>query len=91
MGRLQEQANLVSAFALVFGLDQSKTKFLAFRFPFDMPMDQRDQILPLEVEVHKKGWQTDTISVQHLGTLKDLGYYLDTDLGGNQQFKQIAN
>ena len=27
------------------------------------------------------------MSVQHLGTLKDLGYYLDTDLGGDQQFK----
>ena len=26
-------------------------------------------------------------SVQHLGTLKDLGYYLDTDLGGDQQYK----
>ena len=87
LGSLQEQANLVSAFALVFGLDQSKTKFHAFRFPFDVPPDQRDQIIPMEVEVHKKGWQTDTVSVQHLGTLKDLGYYLDTDLGGDQQFK----
>ena len=77
----------MSAFALVFGLDQSKTKFRAFRFSFDVPMDQRDQIIPMEVEVHKKGWQTDTVSVQHLGTLKDLGYYLDTDLGGDQQFK----
>ena len=27
------------------------------------------------------------MSVQHLGTLKDLGYYLDTDLGGEKQFK----
>ena len=33
LGSLQEQANLVSAFALVVGLDQSKTKFRAFRFP----------------------------------------------------------
>ena len=63
----------MSAVALVFGLDQSKTKFRAFRFPFDVPMDKRDQILPMEVEVHKKGLQTDTVSVQHLGTLKDLG------------------
>ena len=77
----------MSAFALVFGLDQSKTKFRTFRFPFDVPPNQRDQIIPMEVEVHKKGWQTDTVSVQHLGTLKDLGYYLDTDLGGDQQFK----
>ena len=46
-------------------------------------MDQRDQIIPMEVEVHKKGWQTDTVSVQHLGTLKVLGYHLDTDLGGS--------
>ena len=84
LGSLQEQANLVSAFALVFGLDQSKTKFRAFRFPFDVPMDQ---IIRMEVEVHKKGWQTDTVSVQHLDTLKDLGYYLDMDLGGEQQFK----
>ena len=83
LGSLQEQANLVSAFALVFGLDQSRTKFRAFRFPFDIPMDQRNQIPPtMEVVVHKKGWQTETVRVQHLGTLKDLGYYLDTDLGG---------
>ena len=50
-------------------------------------MDQRDQIIPMEVGVHKKGWRTDMVSVQHLGTLKDLGYYLNTDLGGDQQFK----
>ena len=54
LGSLQQQANLVSAFALVFGLDQSKMKFRAFRFPFDVPMDQRDQILPVEEEIHKK-------------------------------------
>ena len=50
-------------------------------------MNQRDQIPPMEVVVHKKGWQTETVRVQHLGALKDLGYYLDTDLGGEQQFK----
>jgi hypothetical protein len=55
LGSLQEQANLVSAFTLVFRLDQTKTKFCAFRFPFDVPMDQRDQLIPMEVEVHKKG------------------------------------
>ena len=27
------------------------------------------------------------MKVQPIGTLKDLGYYLDTDLGGEQQFK----
>jgi hypothetical protein len=37
-GSLQEQANLVLAFALVFGLDQSKAKFQAFRFLFDTLM-----------------------------------------------------
>jgi len=91
LGSLQEQANLVSAFALVFGLDQSRTKFRAFRFPFDIPMDQRDQIPPMEVVVHKKGWQTETVRVQHLGALKDLGYYLDTDLGGESNSKSLCN
>ena len=38
---LQEQANLVSAFALVFGLDQSKAKFRAFHFPFGTPDEHR--------------------------------------------------
>ena len=42
LGSLQEQANLVFAFALVFRLDQSRAKFRAFRFLFDIPMDQRD-------------------------------------------------
>jgi hypothetical protein len=50
-------------------------------------MDQRDRISPIEVVVHKEGWQTETVRVQHLGTLKDLGYYLDTDLGRDHQFK----
>ena len=36
--------------------------------------------------VRKKGWQADTVKAQPIGTLKDLGYYLDTDLGG-EQFK----
>jgi hypothetical protein len=84
---LQEQANLVSAFALVFGLDQSKTKFRAFRFPFDIPEEHRANLPTLDVMVHKAGWQADIVKVQPIGTLKDLGYYLDTDLGGEQQFK----
>jgi hypothetical protein len=33
--------------------------------------------------VHKKGWQADTVQVQPIVTLKYLGYYLDTDLGGD--------
>ena len=37
--------------------------------------------------MHKNGWQADTVKVQPIGTLKNLGYYLDTDLGGEQQFK----
>ena len=87
LASLQEQANLVSAFALVCGLDQSKTKFRAFRFPFDIPEDQREQLPAMDIKVHKQGWQTDSVSIQSIGTLKDLGYHLDTDLGGEQQFK----
>jgi hypothetical protein len=87
LGSLQEQANLVSAFALVFGLDQSKAKFRAFRFPFDTPDEHKANLPMIDILVHKKGWQVDTVHVQSIGTLKDLGYHLDTDLGGEQQFK----
>ena len=41
----------------------------------------------MDIKVHKQGWQTDSVSIQSIGTLKDLGYHLDTDLGGEQQFK----
>jgi hypothetical protein len=44
-------------------------------------MDQRDWILPVEMDVHKKDWQTETVRMQYLSTLKDLGYHLDMDLG----------
>ena len=84
---LQEQANLVSAFALVFSLDQSKTKFRAFRFQFDVPEDLRDQLPAINVQVYKQGRKMDSVLIQSIGTLKDLGYHLDTDLGGEQQFK----
>jgi hypothetical protein len=43
LASLQEQANFVSAFALVFKLDQSKTKFRAFSFPVDVPINQQRQ------------------------------------------------
>ena len=41
----------------------------------------------MNVQVHKQGWQTDSVLIQSIGTLKDLGYHLDTDFGGEQQFK----
>jgi hypothetical protein len=36
----------------------------------------------MNVQVLKQGWQTDSVLIQSIGTLKDLGYHLDTDLGG---------
>ena len=41
----------------------------------------------MDILVHKKGWHADTVQVQPIGTLKDLGYYRDIYLGGEQQFK----
>jgi hypothetical protein len=41
----------------------------------------------MDILAHKKSWQADTVQVQPIGTLKDLEYHLDTDLGGEQQFK----
>ena len=41
----------------------------------------------MDIKVHKQGWQTDSVWIQSIGTLKDLGYHLDTDLGGEQQLK----
>jgi len=41
----------------------------------------------MDILVHKKGWQTDTVQVKPIGTPKNLGYHLDTDLDGEQQFK----
>jgi hypothetical protein len=41
----------------------------------------------MDILVHDKGWQADTVQVQPISTLKDFGYHLDTDLGGEQQFK----
>jgi hypothetical protein len=77
----------VSAFALIFGLDQSKTKFRAFQFPFGIPEEYGLDAPPLEIVVHSVGWTPTKVAVPALGTLKDLGYYIDTDLGGEAQFK----
>ena len=41
----------------------------------------------MDILVHMKGWHADPLHVQPIGTLKDLGYYLDMDLGGEQYFK----
>jgi hypothetical protein len=71
---LQEQANLVSAFALVFGLDQSKAKFRAFHFPFGTPEEHRQSLDQLSILTHTAGWTAATVTIQNLGTLKDLGY-----------------
>jgi hypothetical protein len=49
LGSLQEQANLVSAFALVFGLHQFKAKFRAFRFPFDTPDEHRTNLPMMDI------------------------------------------
>jgi hypothetical protein len=87
LGSLQEQANLVSAFALVFRLDQSKTKFRIFCLPFDIPDEHRANSPTMNIQVHKQGWQADTVQLQPIGTLKDLGVNLNTDLGGKHQFK----
>jgi hypothetical protein len=50
-------------------------------------MDQRYQLLPMEVEMHKKrladGYNNRTTPC----LAERSGYYLDTDLGENQQFK----
>jgi hypothetical protein len=37
--------------------------------------------------VHTVGWTPTTVAVPAIGTFKDLGYYIDTDLGGEPQFK----
>jgi hypothetical protein len=42
---------------------------------------------PLEIVVHSVGWAPTPVAVHAIGTLKDLGYYIDTDLGGEAQFK----
>jgi hypothetical protein len=41
----------------------------------------------MDILVHKKGWQADTVKVQPIGTLKSLEYHLKTDLGCEQQFQ----
>ena len=67
----------MSAFALIFRLDQSKTKFRASQFPFGISEDYRQDAPPLEIVVHTVGWTPTTVAVPAIGTLKDLGYYID--------------
>ena len=88
---LQEQANLVLAFGLIFGMDQSKSKFRAFQFLFVIPENYRQDAPPLEIVVHTVGWTPTTVAVPAIGALKYLGYYIDTDLGGEAQFRCPPN
>ena len=77
----------MSAFALIFGLDQSKTKFRAFQFPFGIPEDYRLDALPLEIVVHSVGWTPTTVAVHAIGTLKERAITLIRSWGGEAQFK----
>ena len=84
---LQEQANLVSAFALVFGLDQSQLKFRAYHFPFSTPGRDPSRLHQMAIQVHGPNWVPTQCPIRAVGSLKDLDFHIGMDLGGDQQYQ----
>ena len=78
---LQQQADLVAAFAAVFELDLAHTKFRAYEFPYHRTHVRQPSTPPLTLKVNGKD-----IPLRQTGTLMYLGSQYDLDPKGQSQF-----
>ena len=78
---LQQQADLVSAFAQIFELDLAHTKFRAYEFPYHRTHAQQPATPPVTLRVNNVD-----IPLRQTGTLTYLGSQYDLDPKGQSQF-----
>jgi hypothetical protein len=70
---LQKKADIVSVFAIIFGIDLSDTKFRAFVAIFEVG----SQHIFRKLQIHRYGWIPTTVELQLDGSFKQLGAVLD--------------
>ena len=71
---LQQQADLVAAFAQIFELDLATSKFRAYEFPYHKVHPKQPPSTPLTILIQGK-----TIQLRQQGTLTYLGSQYDLD------------
>ena len=80
---IQQQADIVSAFSLIFGLDLASKKFRAYIFSFGEPSSV---LRNRTICIHGPGWTPEEVAFRTQGPVKVLGVHLDMDLSGSSQF-----
>ena len=78
---LQQQADLVAAFAAIFELDLAHTKFRAYEFPYHRTHAQQPATPPVTLRVNNVD-----IPLRQTGTLTYLGSQYDLDPKEQSQF-----
>ena len=81
---LQQQADLVSAFSLIFGLDLATHKFRAYVFSFGSPTNLMKH---RTIRIHGPNWIPEDVTLRTEGPVKVLGVHLDLDLSGKSQLE----
>ena len=83
---IQEKANIVSAFAIIFGLDIATSKLRTFQHLVGISSPRT----PLIVDIHTSGWVPVSIPVATTGTLKALGMLYDISSPNLHQSQFLA-
>jgi len=81
---IQQQADLVSAFSLIFGLDLATHKFRAYVFAFGEPPSFLNH---RSIRIHGPAWIPEVVTFRTEGPVKVLGVHLDLDLSGRSQLE----
>ena len=81
---IQQQADLVSAFSLIFGLDLATHKFRAYVFAFGEPLSFLNH---RSIRIHGPAWIPEVVTFRTEGPVKVLGVHLDLDLSGRSQLE----
>jgi hypothetical protein len=81
---LQQQADLVSAFSLIFGLDLATRKFRAYVFAFGSPTNIMKH---RTIRIHGPNWTPEDVTLRTEGLVKVLGVHLNLDLSGKSQLE----
>ena len=83
LGALQDQADLVSIFAMIFGLDIAHSKLRTLDTHWAGSHERQTKMEP--ITVHKSSWASVEVPIQHNGHLKLLGTMFDWDNSGKTQ------
>ena len=83
---LQDQADLVSIFAMIFGLDRAHPKLRTLTTHWSGTPWHQTKMSP--IKVHKSSWNSINVPIQFQGQLKLLGTIFDYDNSGKTQYEK---